>query len=642
MSKSVSGLLPGVTGSRYYPAVRGFRGESVPALLLERCARTPDKVAYRIKDRGIYKEMTWREYTRHVENLCLGMVEMGLEKGDRVAIMGDAFVELCWAEIAPQCAGAISFGIYPTCSIEQAEYYLNDSGAKFAIVYNQEFVDKILTAADKAPKLEKVIVIDDRAMFMYSDPRIITLEDVEERGAKIREQNPDLFKEMISKVKADDISSLCYTSGTTGDPKAGIYKHTNWTNGWYCFLVELPDVLCEDATTVAFMPPAHIVGRLIAVYLPIVAGYTVYYGESADAMQETLFDIAPTMVLGAPRTFEKFAAQVLVSMESTSWIKKVIYNACMKIGRRYIRNKWDRKKSIPLLILYRLAVWSAFRSILDKFGLTRINRLWVGAAPVPPEIMALFQIWGVNMVELLGSTEGGVICTQKEDFPRPGNTGTPALGVEFRIADNGEALIRNNSCSGYWQNDEATNETIKDGWVYSGDAMQIVEGDNFKIYDRIKDVILTSGGKTISPVEIEKAIKTSPYISECIAYGDARKYPAALIEIDFDTVSDWARTNGILYTSFTSLATHPRITELISAEVAKGNEKLARVEQVKKFRIIPKELDPEEESDPVTPTRKVQRQKMYERWKDLVESMYGKAPESRVAAELGDVADEVK
>jgi long-chain acyl-CoA synthetase len=625
----------------YYPGVKGFRGETVPALFLERYNQTPDKVAFRTKNLGIYKEITWREYKEHVENLCHGLLSLGLRKGDRIAIMGDPSVELCYSELAPQFAGAIVFGIYPTVPPVQIKYYLQDSGARFIIAQNQQCVDKILEVIKDLPDLERIIVVDPTAMWIYSDRRLITFGEVERLGIESKKEKPALFQESGLKVSPDDIASILYTSGTTGEPRGTFVLQRQFPYGILNWLQMHPLLRDEKATTISFMPLAHMVGRVISVYLHMVGGYVVYFGEGPESMEQTLWEVSPDFIVGPPRTYEKYCSRVLIDIESSSWLKKHVYSWAMVIGRSYLRRKWAGRVPPALAVAYRVAYMVLFRSILDKLGFLHTKLALIGGAPVPPEVVTSLQIWGLNVVELYCSAEGGIITVQQSPFPKPGNAGRPIEGTKIKISDIGEILVRNNSFAGYWNRPEATAEVLENGWVHTGDIGQFVEKDNVRILGQVKDVLITSGGKAISPAEIERTIKASPYVSSSCVFGEGRRYLSCVIEIDFDSVSEWARKEVIPYTSYASLATNPRICDLIGRQIEKVNQQLAGVEQLKKFRIIPRELDPEEVDDPVTPTRKIQRHKFYEQFRDLVDSMYTEEEQELVRKEGGPLLEEI-
>lgn len=631
-----------VPSGKPYSYIRGFEGETLPAVLLEQCCQFPKEVAFRQKKLGIYKETTYGELKEHIEKLCLGFRELGLQKGDRVAIMGDNCPEWIYADFAAQSLGAITYGIYQTSSALQVKELLEDAEARFFIAQNQEHVDKVLAVENELSHLEKIIVADTRGLFAYRHSKIISFEEVEKIGSRVKENNPGLFEGLVSGVKPDDISFICYTSGTTGKPKGALFTHRNILWGWLNTLETEPKYFLESLegkhSIVSYMPLAHLVGKSMAAWNPILSGAKVFYPERPDLVPETIFETAPTVMVGPPRFYEKLAAQMISGIENSSWVKKQVYHLAMSIGRRYIKRKWDDDVPFYLAFLYKVAWWVAFRPILDKIGFVRVKTALITAAAVPPEIVTLWQIWGINMREGYGMTECGSVAGQHGNFPRPGNVGSPAPRVEVRITDEGEALVLSPAnFRGYWKNEEATSEVLKDGWVYTGDIVELTERGQLRVVDRKKDIMVTAGGKNIAPAEIEKALKASPYISECIVFADGRKYPSALIEIDFDTVSEWARSRGIAYTTFASLATHPEVYTLIGEEIEKANATLARVEAVKAFRIIPKELDPEDETDPITPTRKVQRRRMYQKFRNWVEEMYSTEEQMKIKAEIGEL-----
>lgn len=629
-----------------YTTAAGFKARTIPALFLERCLRTPDRVAFKYKDRGLYKGVTWQEYLNHVENFCLGLLELGLQRGDRVAVMGDPSPEWLYADVAAQSAGAISYGIYSTSSVSETKWMMEDGGAKFFVAQDQEFVDKVLPVADELPFLQKIIVVDTRAMFMYDDPRIISFAEVKEIGAERKRKEPGLFAELVSKVRPEDVAIIIYTSGTTGVPKGVMITNRNllWSRMELTFLA--PEFLNKRAKCVAYLPLAHAIARFQDAYDPMAGNYITHFGESSELMAETIFEISPTIFLGAPRTLEKFAARALVGMETSSWLKRQSYGLAMGIGRKYVSKRWEEQFSLLWWLLYKLARLIVFRPLLEKIGFSRVKFCLVGASPVPPEILALWQIWGVPAGELYGQTEGGNISLQLKPFARPGTAGRILPRNEWRLTENGELFVKGpGAFPGFWGDEESTRRIKdKDGWVRTGDIVEFNEENEIKIVGRLKDIQITAGGKNISPELVEKALKASPYISEAILFADGLKFPVALVEIDFDTVSEWARDNNVIYSGFTSLATHPKVYELIASEVAKANEQLARVERVKKFRIIPQEFDPEDEEDLITSTRKIKRQKIYEKFRDLVQPMFEeeKKEKERITIELGEVKEKIR
>lgn len=614
----------------------GFSATTIPALFVERCQRTPNRAAFRVKEMGIYQEVTWKDYLEHVENLCLGLLELGLEPGDRVAIMGDTCPEWAYADLATQCAGGISFGIYATSSLVDLQYLMDDAGAKFFVAENQEYVDKILAVCGNLQYLKKIIVTDTRAMFLYQDSRLMSFRELEEIGSRKKTAEPGLFHELVSRRKPEDTAVIAYSSGTTGPPRGAMLSHYAFLWGYLGLAAVYPETFLNPRTrTVAYLSPANMLGRLQDIYLPLLGGYITHFGESLGNIAETVFEVGPTAIMGPPRIFTKYASQMVAQMETSSWLKKKAYHSAMHAGKRYISQKWERKETWNSHIAYSLAKWFVFDPLLDKIGFKNITLALTAAAPVPTETVALWHTWGVNLLELYGGTEFGLGMAQRKAFSKPGDAGIPMPRVEYRMEQQGELVIKAPAAMlGYWRKEAATQAIKKDGWVYTGDVVEVTPDGCIKIVERVQDLIVTSGGKNINPSEIEKSIKASPYISEAVVFGHGKKYPALLVEIDFDTVAEWARAHSVAYTSYSSLAQHPSVLELISREIDKANLKLARLEHIKVFRILPKELDPEDDTDPITATRKVQRKKMHEKMRDLVESMYCQDEEARIAAEL--------
>jgi long-chain acyl-CoA synthetase len=617
---------------------------TIPALFRERCARTPHRVAFRAKEYGIYQEVTWGQYWERVKHLGLGFVEIGIERGDRVAIVGDPCPEWCYADLAAQSAGAITYGIYSTSSPSQVRYLLENGGATVAVAENQEYVDKLLPLADALPALRKVIVVDTRSMFLYQDSRLMTLALLEELGRKLCLREPRLFEQLIERGDPDDVAFLVYTSGTSGPPKPAMISHRNCLTALVGAFGEVfPGLLSQEHRTVSYLSMAHILERCLTIYLPLASEAVPHLGESIEELPQTLFETQPTFFYGVPRVWEKIASQVLVGVQSSSWLPSLAYRWAMRVGTRYREGRWDGSRaSVALGCLYWIARRLVFRHILRKVGLLRVRYALSTGAPLPPRIQALWQIWGVDLVNLYGATEaGGIITTQRPGFPRPGDVGTPTGVNAVRLAGDGEVLISGPGVfRGYWKNEGATRE-VKDGeWLRIGEIGELGAGGVLRLIDRKRDIMVTAGGKNLAPTNIENALKASPYVSEAVVFADGRRYPVALIEIDAGTVSEWARAHAVAYTDFASLVGHSRIRELVAGEVGRANEQLAHVEQVKKFRLLPKELDPENEDDPLTPTRKVKRKLMYEKFRELVESMYAGEEADLIDAELARLGTE--
>jgi long-chain acyl-CoA synthetase len=608
--------------------------KSVPRLFIERVSARPDRVAFRYKDLGLYQEVTWQAFRAEVEALALGLVSLGVEPGDRIAIMGDPCFEYFVADYAALCIGAVSYGIYTTCSVAEVQYQLENGGAKIFIAENQEYVDKVL-ALQNTEMVKHVVVADMRAMFLYRDPRIASFDGVQERGRKLAEELPALFEQRILAVKPDDVAVFVYTSGTTGAPKAAMITHRDLMVGMVnTYLQGFPELEQGDHRIITHLPLAHLVERSMSLCLMLIAEVIPHIGEEPENLRETLVEVEPTFFHAVPRVWEKIASQILVNIDRSTRLKRVAYRRAMVIGRRYAQAVWQKRSpSLPFLLAYAIARALVFRPMLMKVGMHKLRAALTAGAPIPLPIQALWQVWGVNLRNLYGITEHTLVLCQCESFQQPGDAGIPLYPKEVRLGPDGEIMVRGPGMfAGYWNNEVATKEVVRDGWFYTGDVAERTRDGRLRIIDRKKDIMVTAGGKNIAPSEIENLLKSSSFVSEAVVFADARKFPSALIEIDFDTVADWARQHGVVYTSFNSLAQHPRVRKLIAQEIEKANVQLARVEQVKKFRIIPKELDPEEGD--TTPTRKVKRRHMYALFKELVEEMYRDEGDTRRELEL--------
>ncbi len=577
-----------------------LRRKSAPLLLCERARATPDAVAFRAKRLGLYRERSWRDYATLVARAARAFAQLGLARGERVAIMGDACEEWPICDLAAQSLGAVVYGIYPTASASEVEYQMRDGGAALFVAEDQEYVDKILPFADRLPALRSIVVLDDSAMFAYAHPKLSRYQ-----ALLARTEQPDLawLERQASELDPSAPAFIVYTSGTTGHPKGALVLHGRH--------------LAATANIVDHYPTL--------VTLPLISRLVPHFGEDPEDLATTLFDTAPTVLFTVPRYLQKFASQLLIGVLNSSAVKRRTADLAMAFARRHARRRWTGENGLAHRALYRLCRAGVFVPMLNKLGFDRLELVISSGAPLPPETMTLWQMLGVNVVEGYGQTEtaGGIICGQRGPFPRPGGVGTAPEGWEIKLADDGEVLVRSPDLfECYWNNAEAT-RAIKgaDGWLRTGDIGEWRDG-GLRLVDRARDFIVTSGGKTISPSFIETILRASPYVAEAVVFGHARKYLTALIEIDAETVADWARSRDVAYTGFTSLATSPDVVRLIRSEIERANGELARAEQIKDFRILPKVLDPEQDGEPVTPTRKVKRRLMYERFEALVEDMY--------------------
>jgi long-chain acyl-CoA synthetase len=614
-----------------------LRQKTAPHLLCERARLMPDCVAFRSKHFGIYRQRTWRDYAALVAHVARAFETLNVERGARIAIMADVCEEWMICDLAAQSIGAIVYGIYPTASAAEVQYQMHDGGACVFIAEDQEYLDKILGIAASLPDLKAIVVIDETGAFGYSHPKLHILENLLSAV-----QRPDLewLESKAAQLRPQDSAFIVYTSGTTGNPKGALVTHGKHLAATDTVVAQYPTLRTKPHRTVVYLPMCHVLGRDVAITLPLISQLVPHFGEDPEDLATTMFEVSPTVMFTVPRYLQKFASHVLVSVLNSSPLKRRMYDAAMRFARRYTRARWEGATNVAQTAVYSLLRMLVFRPILNKLGFDSLELVVSGGASLPAETAALWQMYGVNVVEMYGQTEeaGGIIAGQRGPFPRPGNVGTPAEGIEVRLDRDGEVLVRSKDLfECYWQHEEATREVKRaDGWLRTGDVGEWRD-NALRLIDRARDFIVTAGGKTISPSHIENALRACPYIAEAVVFGHGRKYLTAIIEIDFDTVADWARSHDVGYTGFTSLTAQPRVERLIRKEIEKVNADLARVEQIKSFRILPQALDPEVENEPVTPTRKVKRKLMYEHFKELVEGMYDDSEERLIAAGTGSV-----
>jgi len=597
--------------------------ETVPRMFKKTVAKYGDRVAMRKKEYGIWHDISWNDYYRETKEIGSALMSLGLEKGDCVSIIGDNCPEWVTADLAVQCTGGVTVGVYSTNAWPQVEYVVQNSDSKFFFVENEEQLDKWLHFRDNVPHLKKVIVWDLEGLRHFEDPMVMTYKEMREMGKAEIEKAPERFEKRMETVELGDLSMLIYTSGTTGPPKGAMLTHKNLM--WMGETLTAVNPMYDTDEVLSFLPLCHVFEQLFTVMGHITHGYVVNFIENLDTVTDNMIEVSPTVGYAVPRIWEKYLSAVHIRMSDATWFKKLLFGIALKLGMKRATLMMNFKPiSSYLKILYAVAYFTVFRKLKERLGFDRMRIAYSGAAPISPDVLHFFQSIGVNLVEGYGQTEGtGVTCVSRVGRVKFGTVGPPIDGTEIKIAEDGEILVKSPSVfKGYYNNPEATEETIKEGWLYSGDVGEIDEDGYLRITDRKKDIIVTAGGKNITPQYIENKLKFSPYINDAVVIGDKRKFISSLIMIDEDNVVKFAQDNKVQFSTYKDLTQSPEINKLIQKEVDKVNDTLARVEQIKKFTILPKKLY--EEDGEVTPTMKVKRNYVNEAFGDLIEAMYSR------------------
>ncbi|HEY8524973.1 MAG TPA: AMP-binding protein [Acidimicrobiales bacterium] len=591
---------------------------TLPAVLLRRAAETPDRVALREKHLGIWRQHTWANYAAGAAAVGLGLRALGVGPGDRVAIHSLNRVAWVLGDLASQGIGAITVGVYPTSPAAEAGYVLEHSGSKVLIAEDEEQVDKALEVRDRLPDLERIVVVDPRGVDL-ADPQLMTFADLQALGREAG--GVDDFAALVAGLDPDEPAIMVYTSGTTGPPKGALLSHANLQaaarNGDRVFEVT------PDDEVLSYLPLCHVAERLVTVIDGVSHGYVVNFGDGVDDLANDLREIQPTFFLGVPRVWEKLLAGITIRMEDAGWLKRANYRFWMARGARLARRRWRGGLGPVGRVVYALGWLLLYRSLRRKIGMSRIRVALSGAAPIAPQVLEYFWALGVPVLEGYGMTENTAQATiTPADDVRIGKVGVAVPDCEVRIATDGEILTRGpGTFVGYHRDPEATAAAIDaEGWLHTGDIGELDADGFLTITDRKKDIIITAGGKNISPSEIENRLKVSPYVREAIVIGDQRPYLVALIGIELDTVGNWALRRQLPFTTYADLSSKPEVHELIGGVVDEVNRELAQVERIKRFDLLPKEL--EQEDGEVTATQKVKRRAIEKAFAPRIEALY--------------------
>ena len=595
--------------------------DTLPKLFRKRYTEGAASVAMREKDLGIWRSIAWADYGEAARNAGQGLMAMGLERGDVVSILSETNKEWMFADLGAICAGASSSGVYTTDSAKQLEYIVNDSRSAFLFVENEEQLDKYLQVRDRVPTLKKVVIMDLEGLRDFDDPMAMSWDDLLELGRQFGRDNPAAWDERIDGSAPNDTPILVYTSGTTGPPKGAMISNRN-----VIFQVSNAEAMLsfrEGDNQLAFLPLCHIAERGFSMFLSIAYKTVVNFAESPETVAENVREVAPHYLFAVPRVWEKFYSTFTIRMQDATWIGKRLYDWAIGVGTRMAEHRIEgTAPGVRDRLLYAIAGFLVLNNVKTMIGLRRTRWTATGAAPISPDLIRWYLALGINMVELYGQTENtGVATSNRPDEFKVGTVGLALPNTEVKISERGEILIKGpHVFKGYLNNPEKTAETVVDGWLHTGDVGSVDNQGYFRITDRIKDIIITAGGKNVTPSEFENQLKFSPYIADAVVIGDQRKFLSCLVMIDEDTVMKFAQDNNVPFSNYASLCRADAVQRLIEGEIDKVNRDFARVEQVKAFRLIEQVLMPED--DELTPTMKLKRSFVSAKYKDLIDSMY--------------------
>jgi long-chain acyl-CoA synthetase len=595
---------------------------TIPQLFIAKARRYGSRtVALRQKAYGIWQEVTWEQYYDHVCSLCLGLVQLGMQRGDKVAVICGNRPAWLYVELAAQSAGAVPVGIFVESLPHQVKFILEQTEARFALVEDQEQADKVLSLRHELPGLERVIVEDTRGLEEYAEPWLLSLGEVEAHGRELHAREPHLYDELLAKGEVSDTALLAYTAGTSGVPKAAIVSHRNLLSAAAGILNV--DPISDADNLVSILPFAWVGEQLMSVALALSAGATVNFPERLETTREDMREIGPQVFLAPPRFWEAMCSEYRVKIADAGSLKRCAAGVALAIGLRLAERQLAGQTSgWGGRLLFALGYILAFRSLRDKLGMSRLRHAYTSGALLGPEIFRFFRAIGVNLKQIYGHTETAGICALHPDREVRGETvGKPTAGTDIRLADNGEILIRGECVfEGYYRDPEATSRALEGGWLHTGDAGFLNELGHLVIIDRLTDVLRLADGSRFSPTLIENKLKYCPYIHEAVVIGEARPYLVALIQIDMQRMATWAESNRLPYTTFKDLASKPQIYQLIATEIAQVNRDLPTVAQIRRFALFDKELHADDEA--LTRTQKVRRGMVHAKYADMIEALY--------------------
>jgi long-chain acyl-CoA synthetase len=613
--------------------------DTFPKLVRANADQLPRHVAIREKDLGIWQSYTWRDYFDRSRRIALGLASLGFARGDKTAIIGDNRPELYWATLATQALGGVPVPLYQDSIEKELTYIVEHAEARWAVAEDQEQVDKLLRVREQCPRLEFIVYADTRGMRAYSEPGLLSLTELEERGEKFALGHPTHVEDELGKGGREDTAVICYTSGTTGAPKGAMLSYRN--------LIEMARIAAEREglgpadEALAYLPMAWVGDHMLSYAQAIVAGFTINCPESADTVLHDLKEIGPTYFFAPPRIWENLLTSVMIRIEDAAWPKRRLTRFFLELAQEGERRRLA-DQPLPLLtrLLAPLGYLLVYGPLRDNLGMRRIRIAYTAGEALGPEIFVFFRALGINVKQLYGMTEASVfVAVQKNGEVRLDTVGPPMPEVEIKISEAGEVLFRSPGVfQGYFKNPEATRQTLEDGWIHSGDAGFLDQAGHLKIIDRAKDLGRLLDDTVFAPKYLENKLKFSPFVKEAVALGPGRPYVTMLVNIDLAAVGNWAERRGIAYTSYTDLSQKPEVYDLIQGEVTRVNRSLAledevlRGAKIRKFLILHKELDPDDEE--ITRTRKVRRGYIAQKYAALIEALYGDRDRVSVEAQV--------
>lgn len=590
--------------------------QSISQLFQRRAQQDSDRVALKEKDLGIWQSITWQEYYQQAQNLGYQLLEWGIGRGDVISILSENNKEWLYCDMATVGIGAITSGVYPTDAPEQLLYLIRDSGSKILFVEDEEQLDKYLEIKDQVPTLEHIIVFDWEGLRHFSDQKVHKLSDVLQSGAKLVKKWADSWEQAIANSTPADPISLIYTSGTTGAPKGAMISHGNIL----CQIqlaTQLYDFDDQDRQ-LSFLPLCHIAEKLFTTMIPLHSKSVIHFVEEQDTLFDNLAEVSPTVFFSVPRVWEKVYSKIVLIMKEATPTGRFFYQLAIKANSHEQQTHGSLIKRAWAKLLQAVVL----RNIRIAIGMDQAKCALTGAAPISVVLLDWLKALGVPIYEVYGQTESsGLATANMGEGAKAGFIGKAMESTKIKISEEGEILIKGGHVfQGYWGQEAKTAETIIDGWLYTGDLGEMDVNGFIKITGRKKDIIITSGGKNISPSEIETQIKASPFVADAIVIGDQRKFLTCLVMIDEENVENFANRKRLPFTDFKSLCQLEEVVALIQAEITLANRKFSRVEQVKKFRLIDQRLNPEDEE--LTPTMKLKRQVVESKYKKFIDQMY--------------------